>query len=150
MFSEDDEISMIVDGHTSEEDYYHGGEVCQLRERVRRLESEINEARNVLADHLDRDKDPSDTLHVLATIALNGIYWRDKKIKGLEDQLATVREERDEFARKVALSVLNLNDLAPPLSSDEERMRLVDSTLNLVKSLDLPTAKEADRGERPS
>ena len=65
-----------------------------LREYVAELEAEIVEARQILADGVDRDKDPKDTLRGLAVVAVNGIYWRDKSLAHLQENALTPEEAK--------------------------------------------------------
>jgi len=50
------------------------------------------EAYNLLANGLDRDKDSKDTLCGLVKVALNGIYWRDEEIKQKDAYIKGLKE----------------------------------------------------------
>ena len=51
-----------------------------LKANLEAAEDRYREAENILRKGLDRDVDPKDTLHTLATLAVNGIFWRNKEL----------------------------------------------------------------------
>lgn len=49
----------------------------------------INQVRTILANAIDRDKSDNDTVIMLAHIASNAIYWRNREIEDFKQWLLT-------------------------------------------------------------
>lgn len=58
-------------------------ELEYFKEKSTKHIDEIEECRQILANGVDRNKDPKDTLRILCNVAVNGIYWRDRAIENL-------------------------------------------------------------------
>lgn len=49
----------------------------------------INQVRIILANAIDRDRNDNDTIIMLARIASNAIYWRNREIEDFKQWLLT-------------------------------------------------------------
>ncbi len=74
-----------------------------LRTKLRELGEQLEGAKNVLQTGLDRDRDDKDTLLVLATVAVNGLYWTRKELAALQQTVgwavALLDEIEDRFCK---------------------------------------------------
>lgn len=48
---------------------------AMLRDKIDRLEAEIEDAKNILRKELDRDCDAKDTLRTLVVVAVNALFY---------------------------------------------------------------------------
>ena len=85
----------------------------RVEKQIADLKAEKEEIRKLLVNDkaLDRDNKDSETLRVLVTVALNGLFWQDKRIKALESEkegYVTLTVEEFNTAQRAKAEIIKL------------------------------------------